>query len=577
MSSHMRAVPIPSPDGRDLTNEAARPFEEFFELEHGRLFGALTVMTGDRFEAEEVMQEAFLKLWERWTRVSRMDEPVGFLYRTAMNLYRKRLRRTAVALRRAVNVLPQDDALAVVEARDEAARLLRELTPREREVVVLTRIPRLSDRRGGTPSRDQGEHRPCPHHAGTRIAPSQRGGTNMSIEHDLVERAVQVLEPPAPSFERLVLRRERKQRNRRIGAGAVGIAVFAAIVFGLARATWSGSDPGPAEPQPSPSPSIEIERSDRPILREHEVVLGGVGSLIEAVDLETGDRRTLVGCEDPCAFFTGSTISADGRWLAYTMETCVGAPPCESDAGLWVANDRGEQRQLVQTCERDRCFPLAWDWSPTGATLAVAGSADGPSGPRSLFLVDPRTGERTEIADPPSDLETVAWSPDGSRIAYDGGGNVSAVSLDGGSPALLAAGRAPSWSPDGSRLALTGPGEAIYVLNADGSNLERIADGYEAAWSPDGARIVTHVEEGSAGGFHEELWVVSVDGSGAINILPPGCCTNGIVDDTLTWSPNGTRIAFMDGSEEIWRVVNSDGAGTIGSVDTLEVASWRSP
>jgi RNA polymerase sigma-70 factor, ECF subfamily len=138
MSSHMRAVPIPSPDGRDLTNEAARPFEEFFELEHGRLFGALTVMTGDRFEAEEVMQEAFLKLWERWTRVSRMDEPVGFLYRTAMNLYRKRLRRTAVALRRAVNVLPQDDALAVVEARDEAARLLRELTPREREVVVLT-------------------------------------------------------------------------------------------------------------------------------------------------------------------------------------------------------------------------------------------------------------------------------------------------------------------------------------------------------------------------------------------------------------------------------------------------------
>ena len=119
--------------------------------------------------------------------------------------------------------------------------------------------------------------------------------------------------------------------------------------------------------------------------------------------------------------------------------------------------------------------------------------------------------------------------------------------------------------------------DGISIVTADGSNAIRIANGYEAAWSPDGLRIVTHVEEGSSGGFHEELWVAAADGSGvAINILPPGCCSNGIVDDTLIWSPDGTRIAFEDGSEDRWRVVNADGTGGLGSIDELEVAAWRS-
>lgn len=139
MATHARTEPIESSSKEgDLNGDEPSAFEEFFERQHRRLFGALAVMSGDRFEAEEIMQEAFLKIWERWPRVARMEQPVGFLYRTALNLYRKRLRRASVALRRAVDLLPQDDALAVVEARDEATRLLRELTSREREVIVLT-------------------------------------------------------------------------------------------------------------------------------------------------------------------------------------------------------------------------------------------------------------------------------------------------------------------------------------------------------------------------------------------------------------------------------------------------------
>ncbi len=113
-------------------------FEDFFAEHRSRLFGALTVMTGNRAEAEEILQDAFLKVWERWERVAVMEDPVGFLYRTAMNLFRKRVRRAAVAIRKAAHLLPREDELAGVETRDEAVRLLQRLTPRERAALVVT-------------------------------------------------------------------------------------------------------------------------------------------------------------------------------------------------------------------------------------------------------------------------------------------------------------------------------------------------------------------------------------------------------------------------------------------------------
>jgi RNA polymerase sigma-70 factor, ECF subfamily len=114
------------------------PFDGFFEAERARLLGALIIMTGNRAEAEELLQDAFLKIWERWERVAVMDEPVGYLYRTALNLHRKRIRRAAVALRKSVDLLPDVDELADVETRDEAVRLLGRLTPRERAAIVVT-------------------------------------------------------------------------------------------------------------------------------------------------------------------------------------------------------------------------------------------------------------------------------------------------------------------------------------------------------------------------------------------------------------------------------------------------------
>jgi RNA polymerase sigma-70 factor (ECF subfamily) len=126
-------------NGRDLPPGAVvDSFEDFFIAEMARFLGAMTVIVQNRSEAEEIVQDAFLKVWERWGSVRGMEEPVGYLYRVGMNLYRSRLRRAGVALRHAVHPSRTRDELAGVEARDEAVRLLAVLTPREREAIVVT-------------------------------------------------------------------------------------------------------------------------------------------------------------------------------------------------------------------------------------------------------------------------------------------------------------------------------------------------------------------------------------------------------------------------------------------------------
>jgi DNA-directed RNA polymerase specialized sigma24 family protein len=81
-------------------------FDAFFEAEARTLFRRLCAVTGNSAEAEEIMQDAFLALWERWDRIGAIQDPTAYLYRTAMNVFRRRSRRAALAVRRALSPRP---------------------------------------------------------------------------------------------------------------------------------------------------------------------------------------------------------------------------------------------------------------------------------------------------------------------------------------------------------------------------------------------------------------------------------------------------------------------------------------
>lgn len=127
-------------DARAVPADPPASFEAFFEAEHARLLRGLYLVTGNAQEAEELMQDAFLAVWERWDRVRSMDDPTGYLFRTAMNRFRSRLRRATRSARRAVGAAEGGDQFAAADERDALARALGTLSERQRSAIVLTEL-----------------------------------------------------------------------------------------------------------------------------------------------------------------------------------------------------------------------------------------------------------------------------------------------------------------------------------------------------------------------------------------------------------------------------------------------------
>jgi RNA polymerase sigma-70 factor (ECF subfamily) len=71
----------------------AEAYSDFYERSYALLVGQVFVVTTDRGEAEEAVQEAFARLWSRWSRVSRYENPEAWVRRVALNIAIKRWRR----------------------------------------------------------------------------------------------------------------------------------------------------------------------------------------------------------------------------------------------------------------------------------------------------------------------------------------------------------------------------------------------------------------------------------------------------------------------------------------------------
>lgn len=137
-------------DAREMTVEPPPSFEEFFHLERDRLFRALFVITRNRQEAEDLSQEAFARLWERWDAIGAMENPTGYLHRTAMNLFRSRYRRALIAARRGIGHAAEVDAYEAIDDRQVALQALGTLTPRQRAAIVLTEVLQYTAEEAGS-------------------------------------------------------------------------------------------------------------------------------------------------------------------------------------------------------------------------------------------------------------------------------------------------------------------------------------------------------------------------------------------------------------------------------------------
>ena len=124
-------------------------FEAFFSAEYARLCQALLLLIGDRFEAEDVAQEAMTRVLERWDRVHAMDSPAGYLFRTALNLHRNGVRRLAVRTRRVFAETPAADHAPTIDDQEDVRRALAGLPRNQREALILVDWLELSTDEAG--------------------------------------------------------------------------------------------------------------------------------------------------------------------------------------------------------------------------------------------------------------------------------------------------------------------------------------------------------------------------------------------------------------------------------------------
>jgi len=404
----------------------------------------------------------------------------------------------------------------------------------------------------------------------------------MSYEHDLVERAVLALEPEEPSFESLLVRRDRKRRNQRLAAGAVGLAIGIGVMVLASAFLRSAADRETGE---WPTPVVTSTR----IVRPGEVLLdpyasGDNPTYVIAADVATGAQRTVVGCKRGCRLLTPFDASADRGWIAYHLANCEEGEcgPTDPQGGLWVVGSQDPPRYVAEGF-----LDTPWSWSPTGAQLAYADDD-------RLFLLDPTTWERTPIAIAAGTIHTIAWGPDGRSIAYSveppptGASDPSSFGVivlrSGGEPVQvsLAAGvEGLVWSPDGSSLLLDrvmSDRSLIEVVAADGSDERVLVEGpmHEGpgapAWSPDGDRIAFLRTPRVGGGYRMEIWVIGENGRDQIRL--------GVGDSETwgggpVWSPDSTRVAWASFFGRNWVAADADGGTAPQPVERLEVERWQ--
>jgi RNA polymerase sigma-70 factor (sigma-E family) len=115
---------------------ANREFERFAAEVSDSLLRTSFLMTGNAKDAEDLVQEALLKVARRWSRVRSMDHPTAYARRILINLV---LHGADRRTRQRIELQPHEGA---AEAADErAAQALREIDDQAEFRWALTQLP----------------------------------------------------------------------------------------------------------------------------------------------------------------------------------------------------------------------------------------------------------------------------------------------------------------------------------------------------------------------------------------------------------------------------------------------------
>jgi RNA polymerase sigma-70 factor (sigma-E family) len=129
--------------------DADQALQHLYAAHYAGLVRLAALLVRNSGEAEEVVQDAFVAMHGRWSRLREPAKAVGYLRRTVVNNARSSLRRHAVADKHRESLVDvaasaEHGALAA-ESRSVIIAALHQLPQRQREVLVLRYYGDLSE------------------------------------------------------------------------------------------------------------------------------------------------------------------------------------------------------------------------------------------------------------------------------------------------------------------------------------------------------------------------------------------------------------------------------------------------
>lgn len=249
-------------------------------------------------------------------------------------------------------------------------------------------------------------------------------------------------------------------------------------------------------------------------------------------------------------------FSPDGEFVAYTVTTTdVAADKRSSD--LWRVRYDGRDRvRLTQTPAADESRPT---WSPDGRTLAFLSDRGGEDAKSQVWAMPAGGGEARRLTDLPAGVEDYAWSPDGTRLAV--------IAWDPERPPGTEKPKNPPpividrfWFKQDVTGYLGNRRQHLYVVDIASGRAELMTPGahdeYLPAWSPDGRTIAYVTKRGADPDRHMnfDIYLVEPRAGAPERRLTSfeGPDLDPLWESRPAWSPDGRRIAYLQGGEDRW-------------------------
>lgn len=143
--------------GANAMGDAEAEFTWFFRAEFPRVVRTVFLIVRDQARAEEVAQEAFLQLFDRWSKISRYERPDAWVRRVAIRLAGRLARRDRMRAVLETRFRPPAAEPPFNQPADDVLRAVRQLPPKQRAAVILfyfedRPVAEIADLLGCTPS-----------------------------------------------------------------------------------------------------------------------------------------------------------------------------------------------------------------------------------------------------------------------------------------------------------------------------------------------------------------------------------------------------------------------------------------